>query len=51
MEENHDVVEDVESGSGGSDLDSFIDDFDSEVDEVSISGQDDGLHLEACYES
>nr|XP_011466019.1 PREDICTED: protein CHROMATIN REMODELING 20 [Fragaria vesca subsp. vesca]XP_011466020.1 PREDICTED: protein CHROMATIN REMODELING 20 [Fragaria vesca subsp. vesca] len=45
MEENHDVVEDVDSGSGGSDLDSFIDDFDSEVDEVSISGQDDGLHL------
>ncbi|KAM5561744.1 protein CHROMATIN REMODELING 20 [Rosa sericea] len=45
MEESHDVVEDVESGgSSGSDLDSFIDD--SEVDEVSISGQDDGVHLE-----
>ncbi|KAK9919403.1 hypothetical protein M0R45_027997 [Rubus argutus] len=44
MEESHDMVEDIESGSSDSGSDSFIDD--SEVDEVSISGQDDGLHLE-----
>lgn len=49
MEENRDMVEDIESGSSDSGSDSFIDD--SEVDEVSISGQDDGLHLEACSES
>lgn len=49
MEENRDTVEDIESGSSDSGSDSFIDD--SEVDEVSISGQDDGLHLEACSES
>lgn len=49
MEENRDMVEDIQSGSSDSGSDSFIDD--SEVDEVSISGQDDGLHLEACSES
>jgi transcriptional regulator ATRX len=49
MEESHDMVEDIESGSSDSGSDSFIDD--SEVDEVSISGQDDGLHLQACSES
>lgn len=39
-DEKHEEVEDIESDSG----DSFI--VDSESDEPSISGQDDGLHLE-----
>lgn len=39
-DEKHSEVEDIESDSG----DSFI--VDSESDEPSISGQDDGLHLE-----
>lgn len=45
VEESHEQVEDIDSASNGSDSDSFIDD--SEVDEVSTSGQDDKLHPEA----
>lgn len=41
MEEKHEEVEDVESASS----DSFI--IDTDDDEPSTSGQDDGLHLEA----
>lgn len=43
-DEKHEEVEDIESDSG----DSFI--VDSESDEPSISGQDDGLHLEVSLE-
>lgn len=41
MKEKHEEVEDVASASS----DSFI--LDSDGDEPSTSGQDDGLHLEA----
>ncbi|ONI05013.1 hypothetical protein PRUPE_6G351600 [Prunus persica] len=44
VEESHEQVEDIDSASNGSESDSFIDD--SEVDEVSTSGQDDKLHPE-----
>ncbi|KAM1354098.1 hypothetical protein ACFX2H_033496 [Malus domestica] len=44
VEESHEQVENIGSASSGSDSDSFIDD--SEVDEVSISGEDEKLKPE-----